>query len=245
MAGQPFWGGASAEGPTFSEDPFDVVFIGGDPLPGVCEVKGIAQLEIDKKKVKGTNGHTITVTGFQPGPFEVTVTVWTSEQDEFLQAWLDKFWIGPQKDRPKTTKRVRTGTTQVEIATGSDGKPITQTVPTFANVSVKGKTKNSQVTLDISHPRLAKIGITTCVVQGVSIPEPGSFDGSEVIKIKLIDGRANEKKDVTKTAKGSRVNVASDPRVSEQKSAVPPKPSGERADLGPKGPRPKPASGSD
>lgn len=206
---QPFWGGASAEGENFSLDPWDVVFIGGDPLPGICEVKGIAQLEVDKKKAKGSHGSTITVTGYLPSPFEVTVTVWTEDQKDFLEAWITKFWINPQKEPPKPK-----------------GQP--------------------QVSLALDHPACAMLGIDTCIVLGISMLEDGSFEGSKVIRIKLMDGRVTEKKNVTKTAEGSRNNVPIDKALQEkQKSAVPPKPSAERADLGPKGPRPKPASGSD
>jgi hypothetical protein len=207
MGGLPFWGNAAHVGSNFAEDPWDVVFIGGDPLPGICEVKGIAQLEVDKKKAKGTNGSTITVSGYQPGPFEVSVTVWTSDQWDFLQAWIDKFWIEQQAVRPSKT-----------------------TVPPVA--------------FDIDHPGCALLGIRTCVIEGISMPEAGSSEGTKVVRIKLYDGRVNEKKTVTKTAKGSRVNVEQ-VRSQQGLNDVPEKPSAERADLGPTGPRAKPASGSD
>lgn len=207
MGGLPFWGNAAHVGSNFSDDPWDVVFIGGDPLPGICEVKGIAQLEVDKKKAKGANGSTITVSGYQPGPFEVSVTVWTSDQWDFLQAWIDKFWIEQQAARPL-------------------------------------KTKIPPVAFDIDHPGCALLGIRTCVIEGISMPEAGSAEGTKTVKIKLYDGRVNEKKTVTKTAKGSRVNVEQ-VRSQQGLDDVPEKPSAERADLGPSGPRPKPATGSD
>lgn len=213
MAGAPFWGGGAPEGSTFSPEPWDIVFIGGDPLPGICEVKGIAQLEIDKKKAKGSNGSTITVTGYQPGPFEVAVTVWTPAQWDFLQDWIDKFWIAPQK------------------------AAATASLP-------KGK-KPPPVALDIAHPACDAVGIVSCIVQGISMPESGGGEGMKVVRIKLFDGRVNEKKSVTKTAKGSANNVklAKELRPAA-KTDTPAPPSTERADLGPKGPRAAPASGT-
>lgn len=232
MSGAPFWGGGSPEGPTFSPDPWDIVFIGGDPLPGICEVKGIAQLEVDKKKAKGSNGVTLTVTGYQPGPFEVSVRVWTPAQWDFLQDWIDKFWVAPQKARPATvTRKVRSGS-------NPDG------TPKFVNQTVKNK--DPQVTLDIDHPACSALGITTCVVQGIAMPEAGTAEGEKVVKIKLIDGRANEKKTVTKTAKGSSNDAKLTKELRpKEKEGVPPKPSQERADLGPAGPRAAAAGGSD
>lgn len=208
MAGAPFWGGVSPQGSTFSGDPWDVVFIGGDPLPGICEISGIAQLEVDKKKAKGRNGVTLTVTGYQPGPFEVKCSVWTQAQWDFLQAWLDKFWIEQQKQNP-----------------------------------VGGRTP--QVAMAIDHPACSVVGITTAIIQGVSMPEAASAEGVKVVKIKMIDGRASEKKTVVKTARGSATNAKLAKPVTFGKADVPPAPSTERADLGPTGPRAAAAGGSD
>lgn len=230
MAGAEFWGNAAAEGPTFAPHPWDIVFI-GDPLPGICEVKGIAQLELDKKKQKGTNGLTLTVTGYQPSPFEVAVLLWTQEQWEFMQAWIDKFWITPQKERPQfTTTKKRTGSNK-------DGTPI------FTSVTTKNRAP--QVAVDISHPALAAIGIASCTVQGISIPEAASAEGTKTIKIKVVENRPSEKKTVVKTARAS-VNVPLDRALRpKEKSGTPEKPSADRANLGPNGPKTPPASGSD
>ena len=232
MAGAPFWGNAAHIGPAFSDDPWDQVVL-GDPLPGVCEVRGIAQLELDKKKQKGTNGLTLTVTGYQPSPFEVSVVLTTEEQWDFMQAWIDKFWLAPQKQRPQfTTSKKRTGSNE-------DGSPK------FTTVRVKNRAP--QVAVDISHPALDALGIVSCVIQGVSIVENGPSEGTKVIKIKVVEHRASERTDATKTAKastGGNAPLARELRPKE-KNATPERPSADRANLGPGGPKTPPASGSD
>lgn len=226
-----FWGNGSHIGKLFSGDPWDTVVIGGMKLPGLCEVRGLAQLELDKKKPKGSNGVTLTVTGYEPGPFEITCTVWTSEQWDWLQDWINKFWALPRKSRPTTVeKKVRTGS-------NPDGSPKIS--------KVSSKNKASQVALQIEHPALAVLGISSCVVQAVSIPEPGSFEGSKVVKIKVVE-HVLPNGTVTKTAKGTANNVALAKELRpKEKGEAPLMPSKERADLGPKGPRPAPAGGSD
>lgn len=231
MAGAPFWGGASAEGPTFAEDPWDIVFIGGDPLPGLCEVKAMAALEVDKKKTKGSNGVTITIQGLQPQPFEVTVRVWTQDQWDFLQAWIDKFWNEPVNAPPPFTKK------KVKTGTDANGAPQFREVRT--------PTRKPQVKLEISHPSLSAIGITTCVLLGVPTLDDGSEVGVKICRIRFFDGRLSDKKNATKTAKGAiAVTVHEDVR-NTSKASTPAKPSTDRTNLGPKGPKPTPGGGSD
>lgn len=209
--GAAFWGNASHVGPTYAVDPWDLVVIGGVKLPGLCDVKGIAQLEVDKKKAKGTNKLTLTVTGYQPGPFEVSCTIWTADQWAAFRKWSQDFWIAQRKARPPSTKANK---------------------------------KNPPVALTISHPALSAIGIYSCIVQGLSIPESASVEGAKVIKIKCLEHYPGDDATVTKTAKGSSGPIVHED-VRKTKTDVPAKPSTERADLGPKGPRSKPGGGSD
>lgn len=120
MGGIPFWanpsiatfGRAGADGgpsgPIYAEDavlgdgsaigkPHDTVKFAGIRLPGICEVKGIAQLQVDNKKGKGLDGSTITITGYQPGPFEVSCKTWTDPQWDVLQAAIADLWTAPTK----------------------------------------------------------------------------------------------------------------------------------------------------
>jgi hypothetical protein len=84
-------------GPLFSANPWDVVFINGQPLPGLCKVHGLPTLSFDKKKHAGADGAIITVNGYLPGPIEIEVKLWTQEQWEFFQAMAPAIWNKPAK----------------------------------------------------------------------------------------------------------------------------------------------------
>jgi hypothetical protein len=85
------------EGPTYSPNSWDVVFIDDEPLPGVSKIKGLPTLSIDKKKANGVDGATITVNGYLPGPIEIETTLWTVEQWEFFLVMVPKLWRRPNK----------------------------------------------------------------------------------------------------------------------------------------------------
>lgn len=85
------------EGPTFAQNPWDVVFLNGDPLPGLCKVKATPTVKFDTKKPGGVDGLTITGQGYLPGPVDIEVVLWTQEQWEFFQAIADKIWIKPRR----------------------------------------------------------------------------------------------------------------------------------------------------
>ena len=83
---------------TFQDHPWDIAYIDGDPLPGMCDVSdGLTEIGIDNKNPDGKDGSAITVKGYRPGPFIIECTVWTSEQWDFLQALIDKVWRRPRK----------------------------------------------------------------------------------------------------------------------------------------------------
>lgn len=91
-------GGGRTINATFQDHPWDIAFIGGDPVPGICEVlDGITEIGIDNKNPDGKDGSAITVKGYRPGPFIIACTVWTDEQWGFLQALIDKVWRRPKK----------------------------------------------------------------------------------------------------------------------------------------------------
>ncbi len=83
---------------TFSDHPWDVAFISGLRLPGICEVlDGLTQIGIDNKNPDGKDGSTLTLKGYRPGPFEISCVTWTRAQDDELQAIEDFVWRRPQK----------------------------------------------------------------------------------------------------------------------------------------------------
>lgn len=113
MAGLAFWDEPAAgavdaggdpilygTGPTFAPNAWDVVFLGGDPLPGIAEVDGSPKIQFDKKKPPGADGLTVTGQGYLPGPVDIELTLWTQEQWDFFQAMAGKIWVTPNKGQP-------------------------------------------------------------------------------------------------------------------------------------------------
>lgn len=112
----PFWGlnemGTTCnEGPDYERDPWDTFFINDMQLPGKCwvEGKGISQIEVEKKKGKGSAGAKITVYGYLPDEFDSVCRIATPSQWEIFQAIGDRVWAGPTKQAkpPQLTVRVK------------------------------------------------------------------------------------------------------------------------------------------
>jgi len=83
---------------TYAIHPWDTATIDGHQLPGICRVMdGMTKIGIDLKKPDGKDGSTITVKGYRPGPFELSVSVWTKTQWDALTTVLDAIWRRPQK----------------------------------------------------------------------------------------------------------------------------------------------------
>jgi hypothetical protein len=87
----------NGSGPLYSSNPWDIVFIGGDGIPGICKVHGLPTLAFDKKKSGGVDGAVMTVNGYIPGPIEVEVVLWTQEQWDTFQVLAPKIWRKPAK----------------------------------------------------------------------------------------------------------------------------------------------------
>jgi hypothetical protein len=87
----------NGSGPTFATNPWDLVYVSGQPLPGLCKVRGLPTLAFDKKKSGGSDGAVITVNGYIPGPIEVECLLWTREQWSFFQVIAAQIWTKPAK----------------------------------------------------------------------------------------------------------------------------------------------------
>lgn len=92
------------EGLTRAENPWDIVTLGGQTLPGVCRVSGLPMLAFDKKKAAGVDGATITVNGYLPGPIEIDVLIWTEAQYVAMKEVAPLIWRKPNK--ATTAKRL-------------------------------------------------------------------------------------------------------------------------------------------
>jgi hypothetical protein len=208
---------AAGVGATYSSRPDEIVYLAGTPFPGICEIKGIAQLLVntggggsggamgtDVKKAPGRDGATITVTGYQPGPFEFSCMFWTLDQWEVLQVLIDSFFTRPNK-----------------------------------------KQKLKELAHDIHHPHLEMLKIKSAVIQGVTFPEPGPVVGSRVVRFKMFENVPPGPKKKTATVKGSNVGVVPELRKNEQpKNAAPAPPSQNKKNLAPSGQPTPPGGGS-
>lgn len=182
-----------------SNNSWDVAFLDGDPLPGLCDVKGLAQLRVDTSGAKGSNGANLKILGYLPGPFELLVKTWTPGQEEILQDFIDRVWNQPRLDKSPT-------------AALKKARPI-------------------------SHPKLARYNIAYCVIQGVTLPEPGPEAGTMVTRFKCNEARPPGKKNTARTVKASGVTrVKQYASGNEPHNGAPVAPSKNPKNLAPDGP---------
>lgn len=210
---------------TFSLNPWDIATIGGFKLPGVSEIRGLAQLAVDNKKDKGKHGSTITITGYQPGPFEIVCQVWTPDQLAVLQSVLDEVWVKPQAKLRDTSASTKKG------GVGSGGSRVTP----------------SSLAKDVDHPTLQLLNIHRCIIQGVTFLEEQGAKGVRVIRFKCVEWRPVVAGNATNTPDSSDgVGVEHDLDSGQRsKNHAPEAPSKGVRRHGPKGPPSPPASGSD
>lgn len=64
---------------------WDVVFLAGQQLPGLCAVTGGRPKRFDVKKVKGQNFATLTSQGYDPAHIKIIQRIWTPQQWYALQ----------------------------------------------------------------------------------------------------------------------------------------------------------------
>jgi len=85
------------EGPDYAPNPWDLVWLGGRALPGLCTIEGLPTLKIDQKKKGGADSITFTATGYLPGPLNLTCMIWTTSQWSIFQDIAAHVWRKPNK----------------------------------------------------------------------------------------------------------------------------------------------------
>jgi hypothetical protein len=213
-----FWAQNSMgfEGELYASNPWDTVTLGGKQLPGLCEVRGLPRLQLDRQKVNGQDGATLIERGYLPGPIEIKVTIWTPEQWEVMQDVISAIWRKPGK----------IATTQKKVSQSQIKKE--------AKVA-------EQAALDIDYPGAAMLRIKSVVVDGLSMPEPGSGEQVRVISIKCVEYVPTQPTVATKKVKGAaRVTVVKELRRPEKNN---PRNPPSKTDGGPGGPPKAVASG--
>jgi hypothetical protein len=96
-AGNPAQLFGGGEGPLYAENPWELVTLNGQKLPGLCTVEGLPTLKIDQKKKGGADSVTFTATGYLPGPINVECMIWTLAQWQLFQTVAGLIWRKPNK----------------------------------------------------------------------------------------------------------------------------------------------------
>jgi hypothetical protein len=81
-------------------DAYDVVFLGGEQLPGIAHWKPIKRdLKSDTKSPKGTHKGPTTHQGYKPAEIEFTLEVLERDEWDELLAWVDRLEPPPGKEK--------------------------------------------------------------------------------------------------------------------------------------------------
>lgn len=83
----PFWGEmpATLDPSNTQFNPWDVVFLGGQQLPGLCQVTGKRGKRYDLKKAKGSDFARITKQGYEPAEIRIVERIWTRQHLHALE----------------------------------------------------------------------------------------------------------------------------------------------------------------
>ena len=105
--------------------------------------------------------------------------------------------------------------------------------------------KLKSLAFDVSHPALQLLEVHSCVVQAVTYPQPGKFEGSKVVQFKCLENVPAGKHSKTQTVSKAPgvVEKLQAERAGEANNATPAKPSSLKTETGPKGPKARPTEG--
>lgn len=172
----PFWGD--------NPGAWDTVFLDGLQLPGICKMTGVGlKRGVDKKKVKGKNGCTITFHGNDAAEVKFSLTINTEEELQDLQRAI--YYL---KNKTKTSvvgetsqqRNARLANVVPEDDIGSVGRgnqnfaSVSKQLAEGGNDATKqppGKKVTTLQPVSIIHPACAIHGIASVFVLDVTMPE--------------------------------------------------------------------------
>lgn len=150
-------------GPTYSNNPWDVVTIGGDRTPGIAQVMCEKRRAIDRKKPAGADGARITVHGADLAEVQIQLLIWTPQQLAVLNALWAR-WMPPSgKSKPQQTK-----------ASGQKNAPKAIDPSPFI----------------VSHPKFITHDVTAIQIIGGRGPDDGPVPRSKVFTILAVEFRS-------------------------------------------------------
>ncbi len=105
--------------------------------------------------------------------------------------------------------------------------------------------KLEKLSFEVSHPALQLLGVHSAVVQAVSYPQPGKFEGSKVVTFKCLEHVPTGRKHVTVTPDATTVvkELSNSAHEKESLNFTPARPSTQAKTTGPRGPKAAPESG--
>ena len=184
--GSPFWDPVpgTAEGPTLLSDPWDVVLLDGEKLPGKGTVKCEPKVGFEVKSPPGFDGAVVTLKGYLPGPVLIELSMWTAAQWDEFQRQLPRIWRKP--NAPTRANR--------DVARAANITPA--------------EARNLQLSQKLSHPAISPYGVTDVIVVGISLPEEAGVTGVRVVRIRCQEFLIPTRKAPTKVRPGPGAPLA-------------------------------------
>lgn len=107
LVGQPFWDIETGyNGPTESEEIWDVVVLNGEKLPGASDVICIPRIRIDVPKKASRDGGATIDKGHEAARVEITTKLYTPGHWERYQEVLRPLWRRPGEPVPKVRRGI-------------------------------------------------------------------------------------------------------------------------------------------
>lgn len=160
--------------------PWDILFVAGNPLPGLCRVERcMKKLKLQTKARPGSDGASQTFLGYNPVLFDFEIYLWTAPQLAAFCGAVTTLFPGKGKPITKTT----TSTMQTLVpnipganftpATASSGGPNGETVilttqPT--QVSMTKTVGNRPIPVTMQHPVLQLHNVDSVIVLDMDGP---------------------------------------------------------------------------
>jgi len=205
---QPFWdievyipnqtgGGVSTEargitGDMYPENPWDLITLAGNPLPGIWKAAATPSIQLDVQKPNGFDGAALVSRGYINGGITLTGRLWTPEQWAQWQRVLPLIWRRPNSFAVNDVKK--------------------QT----------GQIQGQQKALEVRHPGLNSMGITSIVLKSIAPPEETGEKGVRQIKLtamEYVTQPQRQQKADKKTAGVSRDRTVQAQAIEQERAA--------------------------
>lgn len=217
-------GGASLAADVANKDRrgvWEIVYLGGRPMPGVAEVTVAQGRKIDDKGSPGRNGARLVDKGSEAAKVTIRLRVWTAAQLAELQRSMPS--LNYREERRTTTRvlGVNEEPTVEEIVRAARASTSPQyrraqadnigaaTVGVIrAPTRTETRTTRSRQPLAISHPNVVLAGVAFVYVEKVNIEGPK--DGVLEVRLDCLEYNPDVQRPSSSTAPRPRANTNAD-----------------------------------